>query len=277
MMTNLISIQEAVTNFRNLINASIVEGGNKSKTAMIRSSKPILNIHEAVKSQLIEYGVNPNLIYPPLQSRTPELKLAGSLKQKDQDICIIPNDIKPKTEVLSTGLLAGIKDLYGEDFTKRTLVINVRSQISSIEKNFDTLYERTFSEAQNLHDRCPEMVLGEIYMIAVPEYDDKEFQNNKCIFKKANPKIVEKYIKSFLAISNRSNSNKFFYQYEVTCLLIVDFSSQIPKIYNTTNELIKDGLLSKDTKIQYEGLSWHNFSGKLLKIYSERFGTEKFK
>jgi hypothetical protein len=275
-MPNLISLQTAINNFRDLINASIIEGGDKSKTAMIRSSRPILNIHEAVKSQLVENGVNESLIFPPLQSRSPELKLAGSLKQKDQDICIVPNDYKPKMEVLATGLLKGTEDQYGEDFTKHILAINVRSQISSIQKNFDTLYERTFSEAQNLHDRCPEMVLGEVYMIAVPEYDDKEFENNRCVFKRISPKIVEKYIKSFHAITNRSDSTKHFYQYEATCLLVVDFNRVIPKIYNTTTELIEDGLLSEDTTTQYEGLDWNSFSKKLLKIYSTRFGTGKF-
>ena len=275
-MPNLISLQTAVNNFRDLINASIIEGGNKSKTAMIRSSKPILNLHEAVKSQLVENGVNINLLFPPLESRSPELKLAGSLKQKDQDVCVVPNDVEPNMEVLQVGLLKGTEDLYGENYTKQTLTINVRSQISSIQKNFDTLYERTFSEAQNLHDRCPQMVLGEVYMIAVPEYDDKEFENNKFVFKTISPKIVEKYIKSFQAITNRNDTTKYFYQYEATCLLIVDFSREIPKIYRTTEELVSDGLLPNDTTIKYEGLDWNSFSNKLLSVYSTRFGTGKF-
>jgi hypothetical protein len=276
-MPNLINLQTAVNNFRDLINASIIEGGNKSKTAMIRSSKPILNLHEAVKSQLVENGVNINLLFPPLESRSPELKLAGSLKQKDQDVCVVPNDVEPQMEILQVGLLKGTEDYYGENYTKQTLTINVRSQISSIQKNFDTLYERTFSEAQNLHDRCPQMVLGEVYMIAVPEYDDKEFENNKFVFKAISPKIVEKYIKSFHSITNRSDTTKYFYQYEATCLLIVDFSRETPKIYHSTQELIADGLLPNDTEIVYEGLDWNSFSGKLLNIYSTRFGTGKFK
>jgi len=267
------TIQQAVDNFKELIESSVYEGGNKSKTAMIRSSRPILNIHEAVKSQLILAGVNPKLIFPPLTDRKPELKLAGGLKQKDQDICIIPNNVNQKSEILTKGLLMGVEDVYGEEFTKKTLTINVRSQISSIQKNFDTLYERIISEAQNLHDRCPNMVLGEVYLIAVPEYNDKEFGNNKCVFKNINPKIVEKYIKSFQAITNRVEFDKSFYQYEATCLLIVDFSRRIPKIYHSTNELIADGLLPENTTVRYEGLDWVNFSNKLLKIYTERFGT----
>jgi hypothetical protein len=272
-MKNLISIQQAVNNFKDLIENSIIEGGSKAKTAMIRSSRPILNIHEAVKGQLVLSGVNEKLIFPPLGERKPELKLAGGLKQKNQDVCVAPNNAYHKSETLTIGLLKGTEDVYGEDFTKRTLTINIRSQISSIQKNFDTLYERTISEAQNLHDRCPHMVLGEVYLIAVPEYNDKEFSNNKCVFKNISPKIVEKYIKSFQAITNRTELDKFFYQYEATCLLIVDFSNKVPKIYHSTRELIEDGLLPADTDVKYEGLDWSNFSKKLMKIYAERFGT----
>ena len=43
-MANLISIQEAVDNFKELIESSIIEGGIAAKEAMIRSSKPINNI-----------------------------------------------------------------------------------------------------------------------------------------------------------------------------------------------------------------------------------------
>ncbi|MFV0522724.1 MAG: hypothetical protein ACK5MI_09925 [Mangrovibacterium sp.] len=265
-------LQDAINNFKTLIEESIIEGGNKAKTAMIRSSRPILNIHEAVKSQLVANGINPNLIHPPISQRSPELKLAGSLKQKDQDVCVAPNNLEQVSEIMKVGLLQGVEDSFGEEFTKRTLTINVRSQISSIQKNFDTLYERTFSEAQNLHERCPEIVLGEVYMIAAPEYDDKKFGENKISFKNINPKLVEKYIKSFQAITNRSTTEKNFFQYEATCLLIVDFQKQTPKIYHSTKELIADGFLPKDTEVIYEGLEWDNFSSKLKTVHETRFG-----
>ena len=266
------TIQQAVSNFKELIEGSIVEGGNKAKTAMIRSSKPILNIHEAVKTQLVSCGINPDLIHPPIGERSPELKIAGSLKQKDQDVCVSPNNLEASTEIMKIGLLKGVEDAYGEEFTKHTLTINVRSQISSIQKNFDTLYERTFSEAQNLHERCSEIVLGEVYMIAAPEYDDKKFGDKEIGFKPLSSKLVEKYIKSFQAITNRNTTEKNFFQYEATCLLIVDFQKDTPKIYHSTKELIEDGLLSEETKISYEGLKWENFASKLKEIHRVRFG-----
>lgn len=267
---SLKTIQEAVNNFKKLIETSILGNGEKGKEAMIRSSKPILNIHEAVKLELIKAGINKEAIFPPLAYRTPELKLAGSRKQKNQDVCVVPNFDKKK-EVLQEGLLQDVEDEYGEKFTERTITINVRSQISSIQKNFDTLYERTTSEAINLHDRCPKMVLGEVYMIAIPEYDDKEVKNKQIAFKKPSQDMVIKYIKSFQAINNRKSTEKNFYQYEKVCLLIVDFSQNPAKIYNTSEELKKSGLIPLDSAIDISNLSWDKFVADILATYKERF------
>jgi hypothetical protein len=266
------TIEQAINNFKDLINNSIVQGGNKAKTSMIRSSLPILNIHEAVKHELINRRINQTLFFPPINSRSPELKLAGALKQKDQDVCVIPNSINRQQELLVGGLLDQTIDEYGYPFTEKTLVINVRSQISSIQKNFDTLFERTYAEAQNLHERCPSMVLGEVYLLAIPEYDDTAFGDNIIKHKPFNQNIVEKYIKSFNAISQRTNIQGDYYKYESTCLLIVDFNQQVPKIYNSTQELINDGLLPQDTIQNYNDLNWNNFFTKLLDTYDARFG-----
>ena len=272
MMPNLISIQEAVNNFKALIEESILEGGEDAKQAMIRSSRPILNLHEAVKSALINEGVNEEFIFPPLNARTPELKLAGSRKQKNQDVCVVPDHEKAE-EILAEGLLQDVVDEFGEKFTESTISINVRSQISSIQKNFDTLYERTTSEAINLHDRCPKMCMGEVYMIAVPEYDDKAIRENKVVFKKISQALVLKYIKSFQAINNRTGTEKNFYKYEKVCLLIVDFSKNPAKIYNTNEELIADGLIPADSTADISELAWNKFIPELLQIYNDRFGN----
>jgi hypothetical protein len=270
------TIQDALNEFKSLIENAIIEGGDQAKTAIIRSSKPILAIHEAIKTQLVDSGVNKVLITPAINSRKDELKLSGFLKQKNQDICVRPKYIDKKSEIMEIGLLNGITDDYGKEFTRHTLAINVRSQISSIQKNFDTLFERTVMEAYNLHERCNDMVLGEVYMIAIPEYDDKEFKNKKVAFKPLNKKIVEKYIKSFQSITNRQSIDNKNFQYEVTCLLIVNFKENPPKLYHKTQELIQDELLPKNSNTIYEGLEWEEFSKKLLGTYESRFGKDKF-
>jgi hypothetical protein len=270
-MPNLISIQEAVNNFKALIDGSIQQGGIEAKEAMIRSSKPINCIHEAVKSALINAGIERNRVYPPLGASSPEMKLAGFLKHKHQDVCVAPHGHTPESEIMTEGLLQEAADYYGKAYTERVISINIRSQMSSLAKNFDTLYERTIAEAQNLHVRCPKMVLGEVYMIAVKEYNPVSMKSNKVEF---IDKVgaVQKYIKSFQAINGRIDFTKEDYKYEKVCLLIVDFGQTPAKIYNTNEELIADGLMPDNSQANIVELNWDSFIPSILKTYESRFG-----
>jgi hypothetical protein len=279
MPQNLISLQEALNRIKSSIETAIVSGGTTAKNNLIRSQQPIKLLHEVVKAELIRQGVNKQFINPPLGESVGELKLAGFFKHKDQDICVVPNNVERTPEILTTeGILYGKEDIFGKDFTEKTLSINVRSQLSSSAKNFDTLYERTFAEALNLHLRCPQMVLGELYMIAVNEYDSN-YANNQQVIYRRNSNIrthIQKYLLSFSAVNGRNNTTSHQYKYERVCLLIVDFSRDIPKVYNTNEELRADGLLSDDSVASIENLSFPNFISDLLQIYTDRFGTGRF-
>lgn len=274
------NINQAVIRIKQLIEHSIQTGGIEAKNNLIRTQQPICILHDAAKASFIEKGVNPIYINPPYGEHVGELKLAGFFKYKDQDICILPNNISAKDEILTfDGILKGKHDPYGFDLTQRILSVNVRSQLSSIAKNFDTLYERTFAESINLHLRCPQMVLGEFYMIPVYEYDDAKAKNNIVGFK-PNNKIqehIQKYLYSFGAINNRETTNGMEYKYERVCLLIVDFNKQIPKIYNTDDELKADGLLPINSTASINNMNFPSFTQSLLKIYEHRFGTDRFK
>ncbi len=271
-MPNLIKIQQAVDKFKTLIEDSILQGGIEAKEALIRSSKLINYIHEAVKSALIENGIEKHRIYPPLGQSSPEMKLAGFLKHKHQDVCVAPVGYTPENETLKEGLLREAEDYYGRAYTERVLAINIRSQMSSLAKNFDTLYERTIAEAQNLHVRCQKMVLGEVYMIPVKEYNPKAMKRKEVAF---IDKVgaVEKYIKSFQAINGRLDFTKEDYKYEKVCLLLVDFSQTPAKIYNTNQELIDDGLMPKDSQASIIELNWDSFTPSILSTYKARFGS----
>lgn len=271
-MTNLITIQQAVDGFKELIETSIIEGGIKAKEAIIRSSRPINFIHEAVKADLIRKGISPDRIHPPLGDSKPELKLAGFIKQKHQDVCVSPEGYIPESETMTEGILREATDYYGKDYTERTISINIRSQMSSLAKNFDTLYERTIAEAQNLHVRCQKMVLGEVYMIPVKEYDAAVMDENIVQF---IDKIgaVEKYIKSFQAINGRLDFTREDYKYERVCLLLVDFAQTPAKIYSSNQELIDDGLLDADSTASIDELSWETFTDNILSNYNTRFGS----
>ena len=94
-------IDNQLLKFKNMIEQSIVDGGTRGKESTIRSSALINLIHDAVKNEFINKGVNPNNIFPPFEETKPELKIAGFLKQKDQDVCIVPSNIKKNSTIIT--------------------------------------------------------------------------------------------------------------------------------------------------------------------------------
>lgn len=275
----MLTIQEAVNEIKILIEDAIVKGGVEGKNNLIRTQIPICMLHDAAKAAFIANGVNPDLVTPIYGEHIGEQKLAGFFKCKDQDICFMPNNYQKKEETLNfDGILKGKIDPLGHDLTEHILSVNVRSQLSSTAKNFDTLYERTFAEALNLHLRCPKMVLGEFYMIPVYEYDDALAKDNIVGFKRNKniSKHLEKYIYSFNAVNGRNTTEGEEYKYERVCLLIVDFSREIPKIYDTNAELITDNLLPVNTTANIDNMNFSSFANELITVYEQRFGTGRF-
>lgn len=264
-------IDDQLLRFKELIENSIITGGAQGKESMIRSSALINLIHDAVKKSFIEAGVRPSNIYPHFGETKPELKMAGFLKQKDQDICIVPSNIRKSLTPINWGPLAfeNKTDYYGFEYSTNTLVINVRSQMSSLAKNSDTLFERTFAEALNLHMRYPEIVLGEVYLIPVHEYDDDLVKRNSVGFKNRQTN-VEKYISFFNSINNRPTGGAD-YAYERCALLIVDFNRPKPYLFNNSAELKRAGYISQGFTIEYADLNFQNFVRDILNIYSSRY------
>ncbi len=232
--------------------------GNKAKEALIRSQRIINHIHEFIKNEFVRCGVPAEMIYPPVGSSSPEIKIKGFLKSKNQDVAIIPN----KRLVSLTGT--------SSPEIKKILSVNIRSQLSSLSKNIDTLYERTFAEALNLHLSHPKQCLGEVYLIPTHEYDDKAMKRNRVVFKSISK--IEDYIRMFQAINDRRASSKDEYKYERVCLLIADFRQEKPKLYSSIKELKNDGLVPRSSSESLENLTIENFAEDLLSIYSGRFG-----
>ena len=264
-------IDDQLLQFKQLMECSIVTEGAKGKESVIRSSVLINLIHDAVKYEMIQAGVNPCKVFPPFGATKPELKLAGFLKQKNQDICIVPSNIAKISTPINWGPLAYERQIddYGFDFTTNSLVINVRSQMSSLAKNFDTLFERTFAESYNLHLRYPNIVLGEVYLIPVYEYDDDLVKKHTVGFKK-RPTNLQKYISAFQFINNRVADGKE-YAYERCALLIVDFTQTQPILFRNSAELKSAGYISQNFEIEYANLNFQNFARDILQIYSYRY------
>lgn len=220
---------------------------------------------------MIEHGIKSENIYPHFGDSKPEIKLAGFLKQKDQDVCVLPDNIPKESIHINWGPMAfqDKTDPYGFEYSTNSLVINVRSQMSSLAKNSDTLFERTFAEAMNLHMRYPNVVLGEVYLIPVYEYDETEVSKNRIGFK-TNKTDVEKYISFFNSINNRCK-NDDNYKYERCTLLVVDFKPKQPRLYRNSDELKRDGIISDNFGIEYATLGFDTFVEEIIDIYAERY------
>lgn len=271
-------IDEQLFQFKTMLEAAILDRGVKGKESIIRSSALINLIHDAVKYELIQNGIAPLQIYPHLGETKPEMKIAGFLKQKDQDVCVAPKNIDRVKRRISWGPLANenVTDIYGEEYTRNTLIINVRSQMSSISKNTDTLFERTFAEALNLHMMYRDAVLGEVYLIPVYEYDEATMNERRITFK-SHQTNVAKYISFFSAINGRKNPEDELYKYERCTLLIVDFKHKQPVLYRSTSQLIEAGLLPKEFPLSMETLSFDTFSKDILASYAQRFDLNNLK
>lgn len=253
-----IDFDRAITTAR--FNGNTYANGNKAKEALIRSQKIINLIHEFVKNDFVNCGVPPQMIFPPVGSSNPEIKIKGFLKSKNQDVTIIPTE--------SQVVLSDTDSIDNE----KILSVNIRSQLSSLAKNIDTLYERTFAEALNLHLSYPRQCLGEVYLIPTHEYDDKAMLRNQVVYKSVSK--IENYIKMFQAINNRLDTDKDGYKYERVCLLIVDFRQENPKLYETIEDLKNDGLVPQDSTVTLENLTSNNLANDLLSVYRSRFGQD---
>lgn len=272
----------------NAITTSSVNGvpranGALAKEGLIRSKALIEILHEAVKNSLVLENTKAKNIFPPLGVNKPELKISGFLKKKAQDICVVPDNIQMERTKIEWGPLAFESqiDPYGQEYTENTLIINVRSQLSSLSNNTDTLFERTFAEATNLHTIYPKIVLGELYLIPVYEYDSSQAKHNRVAFSNTKTNL-EKYISFFTSINRRQPDTRYhnknydidYHKYEKCALVIVDFSKNIPKIYSSTHELIEDGLVSPAFPLELSEISYESLFSDLLSEYSNRFNIK---
>ncbi|MFW2607690.1 hypothetical protein [Aliarcobacter butzleri] len=251
----------------------IKNNGLEAREALIRSEKLIQKIHEVTKislnNELIDRGFNEFEIHPPIGNPSPELDVWGLLKKKKQDVVVLFQN--RQREIINEGPLRNNYDLLGRECTRNSIVVGVRSQLSSIDKNFDTLMERAFAETMNLRLRHPELIMGEVYMIPVREYDERYMKNNQIVFKDRYTN-VEKFISIFNGISGRHNHNDIYesYKYEKSALILVDFSQNPVRIYRNVDELKAEGIVSQNYDEDYNLLAPQNFASGLINSYMER-------
>jgi len=273
-----INLNEALEIIKISIEDVIRFSGAQGKKSLITSQQPINLLHEVVKSSLVEKGVTRELIHPPVGQSNGEIKLAGFLKFKKQDVSVFPNNLTPRQEEINfDGLFnTGTIEPYGELFSEHILSINVRSQLSSLANNIDTMFERTYAEPLNLHRRVPKMVLGEVYLISVRELNSAELSQKNVVYKpftNSTSNYLEKYIKGFSALNMRASQRDDDFKYEKVALIIADFSQTPVKIYNSTEELTEDNLLPLGSTASMDNLNYEDLIQTLLNVYERRFGA----
>lgn len=276
--TNPISLSEALEIIKLAVEDVIRHSGATGKTSLITSQQLINLLHEVVKSSMVNEGVNGSLLQPPIGQSRGEKTLAGFLKFKKQDICVFPNNKTPRVERIDfNGLYnTGTTEPYGELFSEHILSVNVRSQLSSLSNNIDTMFERTYAEPLNLHRRVPKMVLGEVYLISVRELSSSQLALNNVVYKpftNSTANYLEKYIKGFAALNMRASQRDDDFKYERVALIIADFSQNPVKVYNTTQDLFNDNLLPANSIASMDNLNYDGFVRTLLDVYDKRFGT----
>lgn len=276
--SNPIHLGEALEIIKISVEDVIRFSGELGKKSLITSQQLINLLHEVVKSSLIEEGVNPILIHPPLGHANGEKTLAGFLKFKKQDICVFPNNKTPRNESIDfNGLYnTGTTEPYGELFSEHILSVNIRSQLSSLGNNIDTMFERTYAEPLNLHRRLPKMVLGEVYLISVRELNSTQVALRNPVYKTftaSTANYLEKYIKGFSALNLRASQRNDDFKYERVALVVADFFQTPVKIYTTTQDLLNDNLLPANSNASMDNLNYEGLTRTLLDVYEKRFGT----
>ena len=282
---------QTLDRMRNEYQKAIREGRH---TELIRSQGLINILHEFVIKEL-QNIVNRDWIIT-------EKTVYGFPKKKQQDILVQPpqdtyemldqlKEIRQKLRSEKKGLdmdkkgklskieisIKSVEEIiakrkkYSSIAVGPLLSINVRSQLSSIEKNYDTLFERIFAEALNLHNRFPYMVLGYLYLLPHIGYDSEAAKSKRIALTEQYD--VEKYIWSFLSISGRKDPTDVPWKYERVCLLIVDFSKGPPEIIDDMEQLAQIGLVSERFARMYsfEELSINNFFDELYKLMMARY------
>jgi len=267
-----VSFENAVTTAK--FKEKTYDNGQAAKTALIRSQRLIMLIHEVVKKSIVEKLKAKNIkhtIFPKIGLSSPELKISGFIKAKQQDVVVLFDDDVPTPEIITEGLLAGTLDKVGKKQSERSIIIGIRSQMSSVSNNFDTLMERAFAETLNIRLRLPKVVMGEVYLLPVVEYEDLDMANNTISWKSGGI-TVERYINTFVGISGcKGTENKDdLYKYERSALILVDFRTSPPKLFRSLDELKKEDFVQPSFEANFDLLSPVNFAEDIIKAHKER-------
>lgn len=156
----------------------------------------------------------------------PEATIFGAHKPKEVDVAVIHKEVGP------------------------LIIVSIRSQMSSIDKNFINYYEGIIGDVISLHEKYPDLVIGEIYMLP-KETIIRDLDGHRRI----EPHDLRKKEKLFKRITNRKDGKDRLDKYEHLAFLAVDFVKEPPEVLD----------IPEDPTLRIE-----DFYDKLLRTYEER-------
>ena len=220
------------------------DGGNPG--FLIRSGKIIDELHEYLKHELVRNGVKRNYINPPLGKTSPDKAIDGYFKTKDQDILVQKEENQP------------------------LISLNIRSQLSSVQKNYDTLFERLVAESVNIHEKFPLVPCGYLYLLPIAGYNSDAMKENKVV--RDERFNWEKYLTTFSLLADREDSDDKTFKYEKVCLLAVDFSVNPPYVLSSTKDFLSHDLITRDfaKSFDYSSLRVNDIIEKLVYVFDRR-------
>lgn len=187
----------------------------------VRGQGMINKLHEFSIGELERLGISQRKV-----AIKPEGIIFGSHKPKKVDVVVIHPEAGP------------------------LIAISVRSQMSSIDKNFSNYYEGIIGDVISLHNRYPDLVVGEIYML--PKETIIRGKNGR---RRIEPHDLKKKEQLFKRITNRRNGSGPPDRYEHLAFLAVDFVKDPPEVLD----------IPEDPSMRIE-----DFYDKLLATYQER-------
>lgn len=245
MSANIKLLQKRLSRIKRVYEIEIKrEDGNPG--FLIRSGKIINELHEYLKQELVKNGVKRAYINPPLGRSSPEKAIDGYFKTKNQDILVQKEENQP------------------------LISLNIRSQLSSVQKNYDTLFERLVAESVNIHEKFLRLPCGYLYLLPTIGYSSDAMKENKVI--KDERFNWEKYLTTFSLLADRKDPKDKTFKYEKICLLAVDFSTSPPYVLSSTGDFLSRNLITENfaKSFDYSPLRIDDIIEKLISIFNQR-------
>ena len=164
----------------------------------VRSQRFINVLHDYCVEELVNVGV-------PREKISKEAKILGSHKAKDVDVAVV------------------------DEVNGPSIIIGIRSQMSSVSKNILTYYEEIIGDCISLHDRFPMAVICYVYLL--PTRSIKPTLENEAI-------DLERAEKLFRLITDRGDWRNTKDKYEHFAFLKVDFAADPPVLLEVISKMV---------------------------------------